>query len=134
MQTINEEDEIRTHIVVALRLIVDYHEDRESQYSVFDTIDEKEDISTDDYPPYTFIKFRSGYFKEDGKPMKEEFPCIVLQKYMRFDENSNNYELFYDLLFEKVMWRLKVTGEEGVNENSRIIILMKKNGIFRKSL
>lgn len=122
MQVIEgEENQVKTHIIVALRLIVDYHEDRESQYSVLDTIDEKDDILTDDYPPYTFIKFRSDYFKEDGKPMKEEFPCIVLQKYMRFDEKSNSYELFYDLLFEKVMWRLKVTGEDGVNENSIIM-------------
>ena len=82
MQTIEGgENEFKTHIIVALRLIVDYHEDRESQYSVLDTIDEKEDILTDDYPPYTFIKFSSGYFKEDGEPMEEEFPCIVLQKY-----------------------------------------------------
>ena len=123
------EKQVNAHILVALRLIIDYHEDQESQYGVDDKISEQsENAEEPGYKAYDFIEFNPNYFTdESGNKIDTPFLCIVLQKYIKYDNATSKYIEFYDLLFEKELWNLEVNG---VNENTSLVTNATKKKEF----
>jgi hypothetical protein len=108
---------VKANIVVALQLIVDYHEGVVSQYSINSNVDDEEVVSNDSkYNIYDFIEFKSGYFKDtDNRPIRNKFMGFIVQKYHKFDDEKQEVLMFYDILFEDELWRLDV---KDVDDNS----------------
>ena len=73
------------------------------------------------YQLYDFIRFNNNFFSNnDNNPINEEYVGLILQKYFKYNSEEGRYIQYYDILFEKELWRLEVDDVDANNKTEKI--------------
>ena len=108
-------------VFVAIEMIVLYHENKLPKYTIDNPSSANIQIQTSTkYKPFDFIIFDANYFTntDENIPIPTSFIGIVKRIYNDFDDTSNKYLLFYDIIFESEEWKMDT---KSVDENSQLV-------------
>lgn len=122
--------EQKTNNLIALQLLVDFHDDIVSDFSIDDEYQQEgaNILSNTKYSIYDFIEFKSRYFVDEstGRKLASKFVGVIVQVYFDYD-GDKEYVPFYDILFEEELWKLEAAN---VDENSSKITSTEKKKRF----
>jgi hypothetical protein len=102
-----------------MEMAIDFHRGNQSKHAIDDKFKfvAPKKVKTK-YKKGDFIQINKGYFTDDEtkKPLNERYVALVLKDaYQDFDEESKDFDQFYELLFQHELWFLN---SKSVDQNS----------------